>query len=459
MGDQGSFVFRAKYPLSVEDLFAWHERPGVFERLMPAWEKVKVLDRNPGIEVGNKTTLQFPLGLAKLNWTVGHTEYEANKRFVDEQVKGPFSFYRHEHVFEALDANSCEITDTIHYALPGGSFSHFFLDRYVQKRFAQVFAYRRHVLTHDLLLYKRYSDKKLKVLVSGATGMVGSALIPLLESMGHTVFRLVRGRVEGDRDILWDPDQEKLPLEMCEGADVFVHLAGDNIASARWSEEKKQKIFDSRVKVTQFLVRKLNELQEAPKVLLSASAVGYYGDRGDELLSEESKVGNDFLAKVCSRWESACEDYTKGRVACLRFGAILSPVGGALQKMLLPFKMGAGGILGHGKQYFPWVALPDVLDSIYHTMMTESVTGPVNVVAPHQITNYQYTKALGSVLGRPTIFPMPAKVARLAFGEMAEALLLASQRVEAKKLVQTGMVFRYQSIESALRHLLGKASL
>lgn len=297
----------------------------------------------------------------------------------------------------------------------------------------------------------------MKVLVSGATGLVGTALVPALESAGHTVVSLTRSAA-GTNRIHWDPTAGKLDPRELEGFDAVVHLAGESIAAGRWTAAKKERIRDSRVRGTTLLAEALAKLARPPRVLASASAIGYYGSRGDERLTEDSAGGRGFLAEVCRDWEKATEPASRQgiRVAQLRFGVILSPRGGALAKMLLPFKLGAGGKIGDGRQFMSWVTLDDTVAAVQQVLAQESVRGPVNVVAPHPVTNYEFTKTLGRVLGRPTIFPMPAFAARLAFGEMADELLLGSTRVEPKRLLDGGFTFRHSNLEDGLRHLLGK---
>lgn len=298
----------------------------------------------------------------------------------------------------------------------------------------------------------------MKIAVTGSTGLIGSALIPFLTAQGHDVMRLVRAKSNSRaHDIFWNPYAEILDKNDLEGIDAVVHLSGENI-DGRWTNKKKAKIRKSRVKTTQFLSKTLAELQQPPQVLVSASGTNYYGHRGEEILREESKPDTSFLAQVCRDWEAATEPAArKGiRVVNLRMGLILSSEGGALKKMLFPFKIGAGGIIGRGDQYWSWIALDDVLGTFYHAILTDSLEGPVNVVAPNPVTNREFTKTLGRVLSRPTLFPMPAFAARLAFGEMTEALLLASARVEPAKLVASGYTFHYPELKGALRHLLGK---
>jgi uncharacterized protein len=300
----------------------------------------------------------------------------------------------------------------------------------------------------------------MNILVSGSTGLVGTALIPALTAGGHEVVRLVRSKSRAPSKELfgWDPEANYIDAAGLEGLDAVVHLAGEPIAAGRWNALKKARIRDSRVRGTQLLCEALAHTAKRPLVLICASAIGFYGDRGEEVLTEASPGGNGFLAEVCREWEAATEPARqKGiRVVNTRFGVILSALGGALAKMLSPFKMGVGGIIGSGRQYMSCIALDDVVRAIQHALATASLSGPVNVVSPTPVTNQEFTKTLGRVLGRPTVFPMPAFAARLALGEMADELLLCSARVEPKKLLEGGFQFQYPDLESALRHVLGK---
>ncbi len=299
----------------------------------------------------------------------------------------------------------------------------------------------------------------MKVLVTGASGLVGSALVPFLTTGGHRVTRLVRSQPRPSvAEMQWDPAAGIQDLTSLEGMDAVVHLAGENIASGRWTVARKARIRDSRVTGTRTLCEALARLSQPPKVLVSASAIGYYGDRGAEALWENSAFGTGFLPEVCRVWEEATQPavQTGIRVVLLRIGIVLSPTGGALAKLLLPFKLGLGGILGSGKQYMSWIALDDVVGAVNHALVTDTLRGPVNAVAPFPVTNGEFTRTLGRVLGRPTVFPVPAFAARLAFGEMADELLLASTRVEPKRLLATQYTFRCPELDGALRHVLGR---
>lgn len=298
----------------------------------------------------------------------------------------------------------------------------------------------------------------LRVLVTGSTGFVGSSLVPFLATGGHRVACLVRTLPRRGRDeVQWGPDAGFIDAARLEGLDGVVHLAGENIATGRWTAEKKAMIRDSRVDGTRLLCDALAGLKQPPKVLVCASAIGYYGDRGDEFLTEESAPGTGFLAGVCREWEAATQSAEqKGiRVVRLRFGMVLSPTGGAMAKLLPPFKKGLGGVLGTGRQYVSWITLDDLVGVITHALTTEALQGPVNAVTPNPVTNREFTHTLGRVIGRFTLFPMPAVAARLVFGELADEVLLASQRVQPTRLLATEYRFQYPDLEGALRHLLG----
>ncbi len=297
----------------------------------------------------------------------------------------------------------------------------------------------------------------MNILVTGSTGFIGSALVPFLTTGGHRVTRLVRSLPRpGELAVRWDPEVGTVEMAGLEGLDGVVHLAGENLAAGRWTAEKKARIRDSRVQATRLLCESLAGLSHPPKVLVCASAIGYYGNRGDEVLPEESAPGSGFLAGVCREWEAAAAPAAQKRIRVvhMRFGVVLDPVGGALAKMLVPFRLGLGGPIGTGQQYMSWITLDDAVGVVQHALTTDTLQGPANAVAPNPVTNREFTKTLGRVLRRPTMFPMPGFAARLVFGEMADELLLSSTRVEPRRLLAAGYGFRYPELEGALQHLL-----
>lgn len=295
----------------------------------------------------------------------------------------------------------------------------------------------------------------MKVLVSGAGGLIGAALVAALHTQGNEVHCLKRGNTDGDA-ISWDPEAGQLNAERLEGLDAVVHLAGENIASGRWTPARKQRILASRVQGTQLLSQTLARLAHPPQVLVCASAVGYYGDRGAEELGEDSPPGEGFLSEVCRAWEEAVDPAREAgiRTAHLRFGMVLSARGGALARMLLPFRLGLGGRLGSGEQYLSWISIDDAVRALGHLLEHQDLSGPFNAVSPHPCTNAEFTRTLGQVLHRPTLIPAPAWGLRLVLGEMAEELLLASTRAVPQRLLESGFRFAHPDLEDALRHLL-----
>jgi uncharacterized protein (TIGR01777 family) len=297
----------------------------------------------------------------------------------------------------------------------------------------------------------------MKILITGSSGLIGSALIPLLREQGHEVVRLMRRAVApGENAAVWDPETGRLETRTLEGIHAVVHLAGENIGAKRWTDERKERMRTSRIRSTRLLSESMAQLTVPPRVLVSASAVGFYGSCGDERLTEESPAGSGYLSHVCQEWEAAAEPAQQRgiRVVNLRIGMVLSAKGGALQAMLPAFKACVGGKLGDGRQFVSWITIDDLVQSVSHIITTDSLSGPVNAVSPNPVRNVEMTKALGRVLRRPTFFAVPEFALRLLLGEMADALLLSGQRVIPEKLLARGFTFQFPDFETSLRHLL-----
>ena len=294
----------------------------------------------------------------------------------------------------------------------------------------------------------------MKIAVTGASGLVGAALVPALEAAGHGVVRLVRRRPASTQELEWDPQAGTIDAAGLAGTTGAVHLSGATIGR-RWTEARKAEILNSRVTSTRLLAETLVALDPRPSALVCAGGIGIYGDRGDEILTEESELGSGFLADVGRAWESVCEPAlgTGIRVVNLRAGIVLSRKGGALGRLLTPFKLGLGGRVGSGKQWWSWVALDDVVAAIRFALEGD-IAGPVNLVSPNPVTNAQFTKALGKAVGRPTVFPFPAFAAKAIFGEMAEEALLTGQRALPARLIDAGFAFEYPALDSALERAL-----
>ncbi len=454
------FVMRSPMPASADEVYRWHARPGALERLTPPWETVQILDRQGGIEDGGQVVVAVRAGGMRRRWVARHHDHEPGRQFCDAQDEGPFARWEHRHRFMPDGPAQSYLEDHIEYALPFGMLGRWLGGAFVRRKLQRLFRYRHQITAQDLALHLNCrGDRPMTILVTGSTGLIGASLVPFLTTGGHRVVRLVRTLdLAGEDAVYWNPAKGELDAIRLEGLDAVVHLAGENIAARRWNAEQKARIRDSRVQGTSLLCETLARLRQPPRVLVSASAIGFYGNRGDDILTETSAAGGGFLPDVCREWEAATMAAEEAgiRAVHLRFGIILSPKGGALAKMLTPFWFGLGGRIGNGRQWMSWIALDDAIGSIYHALATETLSGPVNAVAPNPVTNRDFTKILARVLWRPTVFPMPAFMARLAFGEMANDLLLGSTRVRPVQLLQSGYRFLYADLEYSLRHLLGK---
>ncbi|HYN01302.1 MAG TPA: TIGR01777 family oxidoreductase [Vicinamibacteria bacterium] len=453
-----SFVRRTRLEATAEEAFRWHARPGAFERLNPPWDPAVVESRSGGIEdEGARVVLR--VGPLRQRWVAEHHGAVPGHEFHDRQVRGPFALWEHAHRVIPEGPNACTLEDRIEYALPAGAAGDLVAGRAVRALLDRMFAYRHRVTADDLAAHAACREgEPMKVVVTGASGLLGSALVPFLTAGGHEVVRLVRRAPRSKDEARWDPEAGEIDAAALEGTDAVVHLAGENIAGGRWTEARKALLRSSRVGPTELLARALAGLTKKPKVLVSASAIGYYGNRGDAWVTEKDAPAADFLGRLSVEWEAAAEPARKAgiRVVHPRFGIVLSPAGGALGKMLLPFKAGLGGVVGPGTQYMSWIALDDVLGVVHHLLDRADLEGPVNAAAPEPVTNAVFTKTLGRVLGRPTVASVPAFALRLALGEMADAALLSSTRVRPERLQASGYRFRFPDLEGALRHVLGK---
>jgi uncharacterized protein (TIGR01777 family) len=463
--------------ISSNELFAWHIREGAFERLNPPWQQFKVIERKGNIQNGGTVEIKMKIaGPIHTIWLVKHSDYVEGKQFKDSQIKGLFSSWTHSHLFISLELSSCILDDHIEYSLPAGTLSEIIASPLINKKLNQMFGYRHRLTRDDVLVHAnankiRGNDRPMTIGITGSSGFLGSSLIPFLTTGGHRVLRLIRHRVtdhdkldlKNVKSIQWDPssppDTELSSLNDNDNKmDAVVNLAGENIFG-RWTKEKKKRISDSRVNITRSMCKILSSLDKPPKVLVSASATGYYGDRGDERLTEESQSSIGFLSDVCRNWEESTQIAKESgiRVVNLRIGIVLSSSGGMLSKILPLFKVGLGGRIGNGNQYMSWIGLDDLLGLILYVIADESISGPVNAVSPNPVTNADFTTTLGKVLSRPTILSIPEPIIKLALGqELVNAAILSSSRVIPERLIKIGYQFRFPYLESALRYTLGK---
>jgi uncharacterized protein (TIGR01777 family) len=462
-----TFTLRSTMPVSAEELYAWHARPLAFQRLQPPWEQTTVVKQQGAFGTdGFLITMRTKtLGPLHTTWLAEAFDFQPGRRFQDRQLKGPFGHWNHTHLMIPDAAATSHLEDTIDYRVPLGPVGRLLGGRMVKRRLAAVFAYRHFVTANDLARHQRFATQpRLTIAVTGSRGAIGSDLVPFLTTGGHRVVRLLTGNAarpydDGTKWLAWNPDAPLDPSTL-DGVDAVIHLAGDNVAEGRWSATKKHRILVSRTAPTRRIAEAIAAVQgeRRPKVFVCASAVGFYGDRGDEDLTEESPSGKGFFPEVVRAWEGACAPARDAgvRTVNLRIGVALSMRGGALAKQLLPFKMGAGAVLGSGRQFLPWITTNDLVGAINHALFTGELSGPVNAVAPNPVTNRGFAKALGRVLRRPAFMWLPRFALRVMFGEVTDEALLASMKVRPAKLAASGFSFNHSELESALRFLLGR---
>jgi uncharacterized protein (TIGR01777 family) len=445
-----------------EAAFAWLAAPEALPRLIPPWERARVEDRHGGVEEGARVLLRVGVaGPFSRDWMALHEGVEEGRRFGDRQLSGPFARWVHAHQVDPIEPQRCLLREAVEYRLPFSFLSSPFFGRAVRRRVEGLLAYRARLAPNEIVMRWRWAESPMRrVLVSGATGLVGEELVAYLKAQGRVAWRLARSEnPKHGLQIVWDPEADRLDPAALEGFDAVIHLGGASIADGRWTNARKRLIRESRVGPTRLLAEALAQCARPPRVFLCASAVGFYGARGDKPVDEGSIVGHDFLAKTCQAWEEACDPLRRvgTRVVNLRLGAVLTPRGGALARLLPVFRKGLGGPMGGGRQWMSWIAMDDALSAILHCIETEELAGPVNVASPEPVTNDQFAHVLGRVLGRPAFLPTPGWALRLALGEMAEALLLSGARAHPVALARSGYEFRFPTLEGALRHLLGRA--
>jgi uncharacterized protein len=437
-----------------EDVFAWYARRGAFERLSPPWSPMRLVSEASSLRDG-RAELALPGGL---RWVAEHQAegYDPPRRFVDSIGSDGLASlparlavrWRHIHEFDDLGDNRTEVSDRVETPVPGAALR-------------PMFVYRHRQLADDLAAHQlaaRHGLAPSTVAVTGSSGLVGSALSAFLRTGGHRVIALVRHAARGDDERQWNPD-DPAP-DLLAGVDAVIHLAGASIAG-RFTEGHRKAIRDSRIGPTRRLAELVARTPDQPSVLISASAIGYYGyDRGDADLTESSERGNGFLADVVADWEDATAPATQGggRVVQVRTGIVQSPRGGTLKLMRPLFSAGLGGRLGSGRQWLSWIGIDDLIDIYHRALWDTTLSGPVNAVAPQPVRNTEYTRTLAHVLHRPAVLPVPPLGPRLLLGAQgARELACASQRVVAQRLVDAGHRFRQPDLDSALRHLLGRA--
>lgn len=440
-------------------VFAWHERPGALRRLCPPWEKIEIWSAQGGIRDGGRAVVRAKVGWFWSTWEMEHRDYLEGKQFRDVMRSGPFAKWEHLHTITPSGPDACVLTDTITYGLPLGAIGQAVAGAFTRHKLVRMFTWRHAVTRTDLEnVALDGNPRPLRIVLAGGSGLIGGALTSFLQTQGHEVICLVRGRTAGLGEVRWEPSRGEIDAVKLEGVDAVINLAGENVAGGRWTPARRERILRSRVEATRTLVNAIGQLQRKPSVFINAAAAGFYGERGETLLTEASGIGQGFLAGVCLAWETHAEAAARLgiRTAWMRFGVVLSPQGGALAKMLPVFRAGLGGRFGAGRQWMSWISIDDAVGAIYHALMDPSCVGPYNVVAPEPVRNAEFVAVLARVLRRPAAIPVPATALRFVFGEMAEETLLASTRVVPEKLQAAGYRFRHPDLESALRHVLGR---
>jgi uncharacterized protein (TIGR01777 family) len=459
------FIKSTKIPATNKDAFDYHAREGALERLVPPWSILTVTSHEGNIRDGAISAFRVSFGVIGFKWTAVHFGYLQDRQFQDKMVKGPFQSWIHTHSFLPSEIGHCIMEDKIAYSPPFGKLGPTLLDNNIQNILNQLFHYRHRILSNDINLWKIAGRSKgQKILITGSHGLIGSSLIPLLTAAGeHKITRLARPPSNRNNNntnlhsIIWDPREDKVNVKELEGFDVVVHLAGENIFG-RWTDSKKQRILESRIKSTRLLCDSLIKLANPPSTLICASATGFYGNQGNEVLTEKSKPGFGFLSDVCRKWEESTETARDAgiRVVNMRFGAVLTPKGGMLQKLLALPRFGLGLRLGDENQHISWVSIEDAIGSIFYSIINSSIRGPVNVVSPKPVTNLEFSKTLARIVKSKIMLPISQKLARMMLGELADTMITSSTLVVPNKLSSAGYRFLNPDLEDAFRLLLGR---
>jgi len=440
-------------------LFQWHSSKSALKRLSPPWNPIEVLYDDGNIKDYAKKELKIKAGLFKYNWKAVHSDYQKNHFFRDTQIKGPFRYWSHYHKFIPDTFQKCVLEDEIEYIIPFSFPGNIFLRKFIEKELNRIFSYRHVITARDIKMHQFYKNKKnMTILISGSSGILGSALIPFLTTGGHTVIKLVRQKIINNDEVYWNPEKGEVDIDKIGKIDAVINLSGENIGNGKWTKAKKDNIIKSRLDSSKLICRIIESIKPYPKVFLSASAIGYYGNTGDIKINEYASQGKSFISEVCKIWEKAASSISKKssiRTVFMRIGVVLTPAGGALKKLTLPFKLGVGFKIGKGSQYMSWIGIEDFIGSVYHLLQKDSIEGPINIVSPNPVTNYQFSQILGKILSRPTIFTIPPLLIEAFFKDMGKEVLLEGCRVMPEKLINSGYNFIHTDLANALKESLG----
>lgn len=464
-----TFEHSAVFAQSPEALWDYYDSGGAFQRVMPEWDNLDP-DRVGSLRDGERTEFTMSIGPLRRKWVAVHHDVEPGVCFSDLMETGPMAHWDHHHRFERTASGGTKVTDRVDWRLPLHPITVLSAPITVTRRLERMFRFRTIRTQRDMDRIAEHSDAgHLRVLVSGSSGLVGTQLCAFLRTAGHevvTVHRSTSGETKSEsggsggqyRRVLWNDRTGEIISGTLDGFDAVVHLAGAGIGDKRWSSQRKADLRDSRVVPTRNLVRALAGCEHPPEVFLCASAIGWYGDRGESGVDEYSDPGTGFLAELCTHWEAeADEAATAGmRVVKVRSGIVTTSSGGALSRLLPPAKFGLGGPIGRGRQYQSWISLDDEVHAIHHLLLTRGAEGAFNLTAPTPVPQREFARVLGRVLRRPAVMPLPPAALELAFGEMGRSLIIEGQRVLPTRLGESGFRFSHETLEECLRDSLGR---
>jgi uncharacterized protein len=452
-----NFVKRTRIEAPAELVMAWHARPGALERILPPWEKLRIVEWNRDLRDGARAVFTVSIAGIPRTWVADHFGYIEGRQFCDVQPKGPFAYWHYVHKADPDGPNACYYEDNIEYQLPFGALGSMLGGRYVRERLERIYAYRHATVKHDSQLHAQFSRQPLRILVTGASGMLGSRLVHFLSAGGHSVGILTRGTAPTYAKVVaWNPQQGILPREQLEGFDAIVHLDGLR-ETASVGLRRAERLKSERTLSTQLLCETLARLDTPPGVLICGSSTAFYGDRGETELSEADRPGNGSLSGLARAREELAEPLSAHgiRVAHLRFGTVLTSAGGMLRRRLLARRLGFSYELGDGARYRSWVSLDDAMGAILHVIGRTDISGPVNVTAPNPVSEREFGSLLANALGRSLPLHFPAALLRGFMGDGGEEAILASARVQPARLLAADYDFRHPDLDVALRHLLG----
>ena len=458
-----TFVHEATFKHNQEEVWSWYDGTGAFLRIMPEWEGLTPVQVG-ALSDGEETKFRIKLGPLRPMWVARHHSVQPGHSFSDVMVKGPFGKWDHEHTIKAISDDESKVVDSIEWKLPLHFLTGWTSFISVTPRLKKMFRFRTDRTASDVAAISKTKHlPRKKVLVTGSTGLIGNQLCAFLECGGHQVYRLVRPSsklpkvVNPNFVIRWNEKTGEIIEGDMNGFDSVIHLAGAGIGDKRWSKKRKSIIRSSRVDVTTKLCEVLSNLNQPPQQLLCGSAIGYYGNRVNERLTENSTIGQGYLSELCEEWEDSTKslESLNINVVYLRTGLVMTPMGGIMKRLLLPAKMGGLGPVGNGKQMQSWISLDDEIYAIHHLLMDDNSKGAYNLTSPQPVTQKQFAKVLGKVLRRPSFIPLPGFMIKLMFGKMGQSLVLEGQEVYPERLVKSGYEFTHSDLESCFRHNLG----